>query len=223
MEKPCLLKRGTYLSRMERSQISYAVTGCVCVLDSLTVGPRHVTHFTQRTFHYDSSYWTNREEYDPSKGETGFDEQETKLATYWNTRFTKICLGMKLPGEGEIRFIQVPMVTSASSLYEVIADGQYHPTHLGRNRWKTLIGHQASLQHNCNREGFNVESGIHGSSRIRIGYIANQEHDCLSSDSRVGIGGGGFPDDSNTCGNEASYSPDNGDKHMKTMGYILVQ
>ena len=28
---------------------------------------------------------------------------------------------------------------------------------------------------------------------------------------------------SNTCGNEATYSPDNGNKHIKAMGYILVQ
>ena len=28
-----------------------------------------------------------------------------------------------------------------------------------------------------------------------------------------------YPVDSNTCGNEAVASPDNGDKHIKTMGY----
>ena len=30
-------------------------------------------------------------------------------------------------------------------------------------------------------------------------------------------------DDSNACGNEAKWSPDNGEKHIKAMGYILVQ
>ena len=35
---------------------------------------------------------------------------------------------------------------------------------------------------------------------------------------------GGNPDNSNTCGNEASRSGvDNGIKHIKAMGYILVQ
>jgi len=41
----------------------------------------------------------------------------------------------------------------ASSLYSLIADGQYRPTELGRYMWKTLIGSQASLQLNCNKEG----------------------------------------------------------------------
>ena len=30
-------------------------------------------------------------------------------------------------------------------------------------------------------------------------------------------------DNSSTCGNEASFSENNGDRHIKTMGYILVQ
>ena len=42
-------------------------------------------------------------------------------------------------------------------------------------------------------------------------------------DSRIEIGTGGIHDDNNTYGNEAMFSPDNGDKHIKAMGYILVQ
>ena len=53
--------------------------------------------------------------------------------------------------------------------------------------------------------------------------FANNENDCLTCDSRIGYGTGGLQDDSNTCGNEATIVPDNGDKHIKAMGYILVQ
>ena len=115
------------------------------------------------------------------------------------------------------------METSQSSLYHLIADGQYRPILLGRDAWKTLIGQQASLQPNCNREGFNVVSGDNSYSKVRIGYMANQENECTSGDSRIGFGAGGLQDDSNTCGNEASFFPDNGDKHIKAIGYILVQ
>ena len=111
----------------------------------------------------------------------------------------------------------------ASSLYSLIADGQYRATSLGRNTWKTLIGSQASLQRNCNKEGFNALFTVRGNSRARIGIVANQENDCLTCDSRIGFGTGGYPDDSSTCGNEAKHSPDNGDKRIKAMGYILVQ
>ena len=60
-------------------------------------------------------------------------------------------------------------------------------------------------------------------SKARIGIVANQESDCLSCDSRIGFGTGGHPDNSNTCGNAATHWPDNGNKHIKAMGYILVQ
>ena len=49
----------------------------------------------QRTFHYDSDFWKNKNEFNLPGGETGFDSQETKLPTYWETPFSKICLGMK--------------------------------------------------------------------------------------------------------------------------------
>ena len=111
---------------------------------------------------------------------------------------------------------------SANSLYALIADGGYRAVSLGRNKWKSLIGPQASLQANCNKEGFNVMVRS-SNSKARIGIIANNENDCSSCDSRIGYGTGGTGDDSNTCGNEARFNSDNGDKHIKAMGYILVQ
>ena len=141
------------------------------------------------------------------------------MPTYWDTSFSKICLGMKI-GE-QIRFIVIN--TKASSLYSLIADGKYRNTSLGRDSWKTLIGSEASLQSNCNKEGFNVLCNKSHHSKARIGIASNNQDDCLSCDSRIGFGTGGQFDDSNTCGNEASsYSPDNGAKHIKARGYILV-
>ena len=176
------------------------------------------TFCSQRTFHYDSGYWSNKTEYNLRGGETGFDAQETKLPTYWNTSFSKICLGMKI-GQ-QINFTVINK--QANSLYSLIADGQYRSTSLGRNTWKTLIGLQASLQLNCNKEGFNALSTSSLFSKARIGIISNDGNDCSNCNSRIGFGTGGPPDD-NTCGNEASWSPDNGEKHIKAIGYIMVQ
>ncbi len=175
-------------------------------------------HFFQSTFYFNSGYWSNQNEYNLPGGETGFDTQETKLPTYWNTSFSKICLGMKI-GQ-QINFIVINK--QADSLYSLIADGQYRATSLGRDTWKTLIGSQASLQLNCNKEGFNAV-GESSHARARIGIIGNDQNHCDSCNSRLGFGTGGVPDDSNTCGNEAKWSPDNGEKHVKAMGYILVQ
>ena len=65
--------------------------------------------------------------------------------------------------------------------------------------------------------------GTSSNSKARIGITANNENACLTCDFRIGYGTGGFHDDSNTCGNGARVSPDNGDKHIKTIGYIVVQ
>ena len=170
------------------------------------------------TFHHDSYYWSNKVAYNSAGGETGFDEIETKLPTYWSTPFNKICLGMKV--NWQKRFIVLNI--HASSLHSLIADGQTRNTNLGRHTWKRLIGPQASLQRNCNQEGFNTKSGDNR-VRARIGILGNEQNECYSPDSRIGFGTGGDPGNSNTCGNEASHSPDNGNRHIQAMGYILLQ
>ena len=121
----------------------------------------------------------------------------------------------------QLRFIVINKL--ADSLHSIIADGQYRNTLLGRNEWKKLIGSDASLQHNCNREGFNAFSGDHF-SKVRIGIISNGQNNCRTCDSLIGFGTGSYPNDAKSCGNEAIKSnSDNGHKSIKAMGYILVQ
>ena len=121
----------------------------------------------------------------------------------------------------QINFIVINK--QANSLYSLIADGQYRATSLGRNTWKALIGSGASLQRKCNKEGFNAIGTSHSNSKARIGFLGNEQNDCRSCDSRIGFGTGGYPSSFNTCGNVARHGPDNGNKDIKAMGYILVQ
>ena len=144
-------------------------------------------------------------------GKSGLDSNETKLPTYWNTPFTKICLGMKI-GQ-QINFIVINK--TASSLYSLIADGQYRNTRLGRDTWKTLIGTDAILQPNCNMEGFNAV--CNDVSKERIGILGNNENDCLTCDSGIGFGTTGHHVGVNTCG--YVYFG----KQIAAMGYIFVQ
>ena len=114
---------------------------------------------------------------------------------------------------------------TASSLYSLIADGKYRNTSLGRDTWKALIGSKASLQTNCNREGFNV---VRGSGckwpKARIGIVANNQNDCYTCDSGIGFGTGGYPDNvDTTCGNGADGEYAAEGANIKAMGYILVQ
>ena len=123
----------------------------------------------------------------------------------------------------QIRFIVINK--QASSLHSLIADDVYRRTSLGRDTWKSLIGSQASLQQNCNKEGFNARSVRFHYSKARIGIIGNNENGCVWVDSRIGFGSGGVPNNNNACGNEAAANrgADNGGKSIKTMGFIFVQ
>ena len=122
----------------------------------------------------------------------------------------------------QLRFIVIKQ--EADSLYSLIADEQYRHTLLGREGWKELIGSQASLQKNCNKEGFNAVSGRSDRSKVRIGIVSNEQDDCHSCNSLIGFGTGSHPNDAKSCGNEADvFDSDNDQKSIKAMGYILVQ
>lgn len=141
------------------------------------------------------------------------------MPTYWNTSFSKICLGMKI-GQ-QINFIVINK--QADSLYSLIADGRYRATSLGRNTWRSLIGSEASLQSSCNKEGFNAACTVAKHSQARIGIIGNNQDDCGSCDSRIGFGTAGKPNNNISCGNRAPENADNGEKLINTYGYIFVQ
>ena len=157
--------------------------------------------------------WTNKETYAIQDGLEGLAEKESKLASYWNTPFTKICLGMSYNGTRKWMTFNY----TASSLYSVIADGQFRATTAGRATWKSLIA-GSSLQHYCNKEGFNIPKTT--GRAIRIGITANEYHNCNSCNSWIAYG---ISRSEKTCGNHANYKPDNGVKDFATFGYILVQ
>ena len=122
---------------------------------------------SQQTFHYTSTLWSNKESLNLDGGRTGFDSQETKLPSYWNTSFSKTCLGMKI-GQ-QIKFIVINR--NASSLYSLIADGQYRNTSLGRDTWKSVVGPGSSLKLHCNKEGFNSQCKWDKKAKARIGIV----------------------------------------------------
>ncbi|XP_028416363.1 uncharacterized protein LOC114540368 [Dendronephthya gigantea] len=181
---------------------------------------------SQSTFGYSSSYWSNKNTYhDNYYGRNGgLDGREFKGAAYWKTSFNEICVAMK--HGGQLRALS--FLHPALSLYDLIADGRYKETNVGRSRWKQLI-HGSSLQRNCNREGLNVFYG-RSTVKVRLGIIANQENDCNSPDSFLGLGANervtfcSLREPSrNAAGNAATCSSDNGNKNIKAMGYILVR
>ena len=140
------------------------------------------------TFSYHSNYWSNKNLFSEISGATGFDHEETKMPSYWSNNFTQICLGMRVGDVTEWLVIN----RQASSLHSLIANNNYKPTSLGRDKWKSLID-ESSLQLECNMEGFNTKSptASDDSAFTRIGIISNNEEHCNSCNSRIGFGSGG--------------------------------
>ena len=159
--------------------------------------------------------WTNKESYAVEDGLEGLTEKESKLASYWNTPFKKICLGMTVNGDRRWMMLDY----EASSLYSVIADGQYRNTSAGRVAWKSLIA-GSTLQPNCNHEGFNIQFQ---NMNVRLGLVANNENHCWNCDSGIGFGTAidnyysAEMDYLQACGNRI-FAID-----IPAYGYILVQ
>ena len=157
----------------------------------------------QDTFNYNSHFWLDKETYQVPQGLNVLTQEESKMASYWNTPFTKICLGMKVNGATK----WVKMNYQASSLHNVIADGVFQPTSFGRATWLSLID-GSGLQQNCNEEGFNVDLSI----KMRLGVAGNDQNDCNTCDSFIGFG--------NYWKNELRAC---GAQNKNAFGYILVQ
>jgi hypothetical protein len=117
-------------------------------------------------------------------------EKQTKLASYWNAPFKKICLG-RIVGHGAKNDIGLKWIViehQASSLFNVIANGTFTGTNITKSKWKLLIK-GSSLQEKCNKQGFNIHGGRHDRKMyVRIGLVANQQNDCNSCNSCIGFG-----------------------------------
>ena len=112
----------------------------------------------QADFNYDSHYWTNKETYEVEDGLEGLTEKQTKQASYWNTPFGKICLGMKV--NNVTKWIVINH--NASSLFDVIAGGVFKNTTAGKKKWLSLMD-ASYLGGYCQKEGFNLQlQGTYG-------------------------------------------------------------
>ncbi|XP_046864160.1 uncharacterized protein LOC124458110 [Xenia sp. Carnegie-2017] len=172
----------------------------------------------KETFDFESSFWRNKKSYKIENGKSGVDDLETKLPTYWSTKINQICVGMKF--KGETNFISFNF--QAKSLYDIVADGKYHPTNVSRDKWMSLIK-ESVLQRNCNKEGFNAKDEEKLFRRLRIGIIGNNGNNCRRSDSFIGFGctykKWKQNAQINSCGNGRSFQ---GLKNKQSMGYIFV-
>ncbi|CAB4031584.1 Hypothetical predicted protein [Paramuricea clavata] len=115
----------------------------------------YLVNFLKSTFSYNSSYWTNKKTYSLKDGLEGLTDKETKLASYWNTPFNKICLGMKV---NSFPTSWTVIDHQASSLFNLIKDGNFTLTKVGISAWESLVAYASRWLENEYRgydEGFN--------------------------------------------------------------------
>ena len=173
---------------------------------------------TDKLLHYNAKAWGAKTAINPDAA--GLDDKQALLQSYWTVPFTEVRVGMRTGKD--LRWATVKHV--ASSLHGVLSANKPAPTTLGLAGWKSLIS-SASLQLACHLEGFNVAPNA-GGARVRIGIIGNNENNCASPDSWLGIGGNQTQcgqKNANTAGNIACHGPNAGGRKTRSFGYVLVR
>ena len=128
-------------------------------------------------FSYSSPYWTNS--FLVTSG------GEAKLQPFLDTPLSSIMLYNQFSGTG----VAVTLPTPASSLLSLFVDGSYVPTTALRNDWVSLVP-GFGAQANCNLQGINSQTPL---ISARIGMEFNEQNDCNTCDTAVGVGMTSYP------------------------------
>lgn len=133
------------------------------------------------TFAYDAAIWTNDDTLNPTS--TNTDLVEAKMRSFSTVPFNQVRIGMSEAGTKRFTVLDV----TRASLRDAFSAGRISTTG-GRDAWLKLV-EAPVLQANCNDEGFNIEHSGGIAPRVRIGIIGNEQTDCATPDSYIGIGG----------------------------------
>lgn len=156
-------------------------------------------------FGYDSDLWTNAETV--SGDRAALDLVEAKLAGFASIPAREARLG--LVDEGQTRWLTFAL--PAITLREHFAGG-YVATSLGRDRWRSLVA-RPSTQPECRREGWNVVADGRPVG-VRLGILFNNEDDCASPDSFIGVG-------STFATVAGNYYKD--ERDTRTFAYVMIR
>ena len=118
---------------------------------------------------------------------TNMNPGDAKFEAFNKMRFTAICIGMKMKHEAEANWLSFPI--SSSSLRGIFSSSTSIHLNLPLSKWYGLIpGPTTLLQPNCHRQGINIRKDYNNILISRIGIMGNNENECMSPDSAIGIG-----------------------------------
>ena len=172
---------------------------------------------------YNSPRWTDNQLFNANM--PGFDHTAAKLATWNLVPFTDILLGMESPiiNMNPPKPTYLKLATAGNSLFALFSPGAFVATTGTKAGWAGLVP-ASSLQANCNQEGINNAPNGNNATRIRLGILSNNENNCMSPDSAVGLGMGSFSCQMNPfiSGGNINCEPNPPVKKLG-MGWIFVR
>jgi hypothetical protein len=138
-------------------------------------------------FLYDDARWEDASVLNPTSLDLD-TSTEAKLEAFLEAPLTEVRAVLRdARGTDRALVLDVPDQIS----FRALMSGSPIATAAGRAAWLALLP-GAGIQTNCNLEGFNLTTGGATTARVRIGLVGNQEDDCTSPDSLIGLGGGAF-------------------------------
>ena len=178
------------------------------------------------------SLWTNTAELAPTSTDLSLTEAKFRsfaelpvnevrvvvreLSPMMSTTDRAIVVPLMTPGTSLRALVTTPLTDLGGSL----AGGRAGvATSLPRDTWRSLL-QSPGLQCNCGLQGFNISAAF--GVNFRLGIIGNQENDCQSPDSYLGVGGpiaaGNTANGTWACGGDYS-----GDRNTRLFAFVYVR
>ncbi len=157
------------------------------------------------TFRYTSPLWTSQDLLNPDAPDR--DRTEAKLDSFNRVPFHEVLIRFDTDVGGDTVSRWVWMDLAGDDLRSLFAAEEYVPVYLGRERWLGAIP-DARLQDNCNREGVNAGVEL---NRVRLGIVGNDQDDCTTPESKLGVGSSFTCQSCGSCGGLAGPSAGSND------------
>lgn len=147
------------------------------------------------TFAYHNDIWTSTSLYDLN-GEiktASFNRKTNKVRVVFihGTSVSPADINPLNPtsSDNSVNFVDLDLADGTRSLQQVFASNNHVATHANPVLWRNLTPGGGGWQPYCNVQGFNVNlpAGPYPAN-ARIGIIMNQENDCGSPDTSIGLG-----------------------------------
>lgn len=138
---------------------------------------------------YQSSFWTDSA--NVNEGAPGISRDEHRNVAFRSSPFTQVRVSFESEFMSDL-FVperSVLLAHQATSLLDVFQSEDLIQTTTPRAAWITATGGEA-IQPHCNQSGFNVATADMGPTNhsVRIGLRGNDEPNCDTPDSSIGVG-----------------------------------